>query len=112
MFCSEFLKNSHIQTNKQVCIEFIKAVQPTILFKTVYDKSFINREAKSAINSSLETCLFVENLDVFLKDGTMSKLGNKALIENSYTFITAFIGKIDTEFFNFKTASDEQRRVI
>ena len=85
MFCNEFLNNQvHLEGPSLSTIEFIKVVQPSILFKTVYDKSFINKEAKTAIQNSLKTCVFFENIEVLLKDGTMSKLKNNALIENAF----------------------------
>ena len=113
MFCTEFMKNEIHNTNlSKSTIEFIKVVQPSILFKTVYDKSFINKEAKNAIVNSLNTCLIIENLEVLLKDGTMSKLKNNSLIENSFSYLGTFIEKCKPEIFDYEKSDEHQKSLI
>ena len=113
MFCTEFMKNEiHLTSSSKSTQEFIKVVQPSILFKTVYDKSFINKEAKNAVVNSLVTCLIIENLEVLLKDGTMSKLKNNSLIENSYSYLGTFIEKCKPELFDYDKADDHHKGLI
>jgi len=87
-------------------------VQPSILFKTVYDKSFINKEAKNSILNSFNSCLIYENLEVLLKDGTMSKLKNNALIENSFLYLGTFIDKCGPEMLIYDKAQDSHKSLI
>ena len=53
IFCTEFFKSG--QNSKDV-IPFVEAILPSVLFKTVYDKVFISKEAKNAVTYSLENC--------------------------------------------------------
>jgi hypothetical protein len=71
MFCSEFFKNVEEGQHEKL-IPFVKTVLPSVLFKTVYDKVFISKEAKSAITFALSTCSFNETLMVIL-DGCLQK---------------------------------------
>ena len=78
----------------------------------MYDKSFINKEAKAAILNSLQTFLLFENLDVLLKDGTMSKLKNNALIENAFSYLGTFIENCLPDLFNYESANDQNKKLI
>lgn len=71
---------------------------PSVLFKTVYDKVFISKEAKNAVTYSLSNCNFKETLDVIINDGCLNK-SNKKLMEDSYAFIGIFIKNADPSFF-------------
>ena len=68
------------------------------MFKTTYDKVFIAKEAKNSVTASLNSCKFIETLQVLIEDGCLCKGNNKMLIENSYGFIDAFIKGVDNQF--------------
>jgi hypothetical protein len=62
MFCTELFNNretiSEIKYRYQTT-KFIKAIMPSLLFKTVYDKVFISKEAKSAVTNAIKNCIFI-----------------------------------------------------
>ena len=96
MFCSEFFKNVEEGQHAKL-IPFVETVLPSVLFKTVYDKVFISKEAKSAITFALSTCSFNETLKVIL-DGCLQK-SNIKLQELSYGFIGVFVKNAHPQFF-------------
>ena len=98
MFATEFFKNIEIGKNQEKLVSFVQTVLPSVLFKTVYDKVFISKEAKTAVTHSLTTCHFKETLEVIINDGCLNK-SNKKLMEDSYSFIGVFIKNADSSFF-------------
>ena len=62
MFCTELFNNqetiSEIKYREQTT-KFIKVIMPSLLFKTVYDKVFISKEAKSAVANAIKNCIFI-----------------------------------------------------
>jgi len=65
MFTTEFLGSTG-NKNKEQMIKFIEEVSASILFKTVYDKLFINKEAKTSINHALNHCFYKEFLTILI----------------------------------------------
>jgi hypothetical protein len=99
MFATEFFKNIEKGQNQEKLVSFVETVLPSVLFKTVYDKVFISKEAKNAVTFSLSTCHFKETLGVIINDGCQNKGSNKKLMEDSYVFIGIFIKNAETSFF-------------
>ena len=62
MLCTELFNNqetiSEIKYREQTT-KFIKAIMPSLLFKTVYDKVFISKEAKQAVTYAIKNCIFI-----------------------------------------------------
>lgn len=99
MFATEFFKNIEIGQNTEKLISFVETVLPSVLFKTVYDKVFISKEAKNAVTHSLHTCHFKETLGVIINDGCLNK-SNKKLMEDSYPYIGIFVKNAESSFFD------------
>lgn len=106
MFATEFFKNLNKSKDQDVVISFVETVLPSVLFKTVYDKVFISKEAKSAITFSLESCHSKETLSVLINDGCLCK-ANKKLQELSYEFIGVFVKSSEKTFFEGNTEITE-----
>ena len=62
MFTTEFFGNQQGKKDDEQMINFIEVVAPSILFKTVYDKLFINKEAKTTITNAIEHCFYKQFL--------------------------------------------------
>ena len=75
------IKSPKAQENNENILLYINTVLPIVLFKTVYDKVFIAREAKNTINNCLGDgkCLYREMLVVLIEDGCNNKYNNKKL---------------------------------
>lgn len=75
------IKSPDAEKNNENILDYINTVLPSVLFKTVYDKVFISKEAKNAINNSLGEgkCLYREMLIVLIEDGCNNKYNNKKL---------------------------------
>ena len=58
---------------------------PSVIYKTVYDKVFISKEALSAVKNWLTHCIYPETLNMVIQHGCLCKSNNKKLIELSYT---------------------------
>jgi len=70
MFTTEFLGHENQLSRgvelDETMINFIDVVAPSILQKTVYDKLFIAKEAKSSINNANKHCFYKEFLTILL----------------------------------------------
>lgn len=75
------IKSPNAEQNNEMILAYVNTVLPSVLFKTVYDKVFISREAKSTINNSLKEgkCLYREMINVLIDDGCNNKYNNKKL---------------------------------
>ena len=65
MFTTEFFTNSSTLAEEKyqaTIISFISVAMPSIVFKTVYDKTFIAKEAKSSVTLALKACYYDEML--------------------------------------------------
>lgn len=65
MFCSEFLANKDLLSNEKYrssIIQFLEIVLPALFLRTVYDKMFIAKEAKTAVANCLTNCVTPETL--------------------------------------------------
>ena len=69
------IDSPNAEQNNEMILVYVNTVMPSVLFKTVYDKVFISREAKSTINNSLKEgkCLYREMLVVLIEDGCNNK---------------------------------------
>jgi len=55
MFTTEFFRNEFNNCDTTL-ISFVQKVLPSVMFKTVYDKVFISKEAKNSVTASLKSC--------------------------------------------------------
>ena len=62
---------------------------PSIVFKTVYDKVFIAKEAKTSVVNALDSCIFDDMLTVIIKTGCNGN--NRTLQENGYIYCGLFV---------------------
>lgn len=99
MFCTELFNNKEIISEIKYCeqsTKFIKTIMPSLLFKTVYDKVFISKEAKTAVGHVIKNCIFLQTLESLLNEGCLCKSNNKNLIEQSHTtHLLSFIEILD-----------------
>ena len=99
MFCTEFFTNSESLQNEKyqaTMIIFLKTVLPSIFHRTVYDKVFIAREAKTAVSNCLKNCVIPEVLEITVSDGCYNKLNNKKLQEEAHvSFLKTLIDAAD-----------------
>mmetsp|Transcript_14508 Transcript_14508/g.22516 ORF Transcript_14508/g.22516 Transcript_14508/m.22516 type:complete len:282 (+) Transcript_14508:56-901(+) len=109
MFTTEFLKDKG-ETTTESLVEFIKVVGPSILHKTVYEKAFISKEAKTSMMHAIATAPCSELLAFLLSDGCRCKNNNKSLMENSYTYVGEFFKQVGTSFVEPLASSEESDR--
>lgn len=65
MLTTELFKNRdlmNLQDNQATIVSFVQVLMPSIVHKTVYEKTFIAKEAKTSITNALDTCLFDDML--------------------------------------------------
>lgn len=80
-------------------VPFLDKVLPSILFKTVYDKVFISKEARTAVGNSLESCAaHSEVLRILINDGCRNKKNNKQLTELSYTYLATLLKNVHSSY--------------
>ena len=66
MFTTEFFSNTSTLTEEKyqpAIISFVSITMPSVVFKTVYDKTFIAKEAKTTVAKALEACYYDEMLE-------------------------------------------------
>ena len=87
MFATELFSNKEIMQNEKymgTIVEFVKVVMPSIVHKTVYEKAFIAKEAKTSVSNSLDVCIFDDMLSILIDKGCNGN--TKVLQENGYTY--------------------------
>ena len=73
-------------------LSLVEVTMNSLLTRTTYDKVFIAKEAKKAVNTLMENAPFFEVLEVLNRDGCHNKLNNKGVIEASHTtYLDVFI---------------------
>ena len=99
MFCTEFFNNAEtLQTEKyqESLIKFLEVLLPSIFLRTVYDKVFIAKEAKTAVANCLKNCVIPEALDITVNDGCKNKINNKKLQEEAHvSFLKSIVSGAD-----------------
>lgn len=63
----------------------MNVVLPAVFLRTVYDKMFIAKEAKTAVTNCLTNMVMPETLEITIKEGCQNKLSNKKLQEEAHT---------------------------
>lgn len=108
------VKSPNAEQNNQMILGYIDTVLPSVLFKTVYDKVFISKEAKNTITHSLGEgkCLYKEMLLVLIEEGCNNKNNNKKLQEESYNYISLFVKNVDNQFFAISDKPDDLNTTV
>lgn len=81
----------------------------SILFKTVYEKSFIQKEAQTSIANAMQYCFYDDMIETFIEGGC--KNTNKALQENAYNYCASFVKLSPPNFFNYGD-SETKKQVL
>ena len=96
MLTTELFGNQNAMKDPQfqeTIIRFIEITMPSIIFKTVYEKAFIAKEAQTSVQNALNTCRYDELLNILIEAGCK---GIKIkLQENSYNYCSIFVKNAD-----------------
>lgn len=96
---------------------FVETVLPSVLGKTVYEKTFISKEAKNSVTNAIHSCShFPHLLRILIHSGCKNTKNNRSLSEQAYAFLSEFISKapIDLLFGSVRTdpVNCEQRELV
>ena len=96
--------------NMETIVELVKVIMPSIVFKTVYEKAFIAKEAQTSVKNALETCIFNDMLSILIQTGCNGT--NRTLQENGYTYIGLFVKKAKAEYFGDALNKDKSEHLV
>ena len=72
MLTTELFDNQNAMKDPQsqeAIIRFIEITMPSIVVKTVYEKAFIAREARTSVQNALNMCRYDELLNILIETG-------------------------------------------
>lgn len=90
--------------------DLIRITMPSIVFKTVYEKVFIAKEAKNAVTSALDACTCDVLLNVLLDAGCNSN--SRILQENSYAYCGLFVKNVDSSYLGKALDKDGNHAIV
>jgi len=113
MFTTELFANKEItnaKENTETMIKFVKVTMPSLVFKTVYEKAFIAKEAKASVTNALEWCTFDDMLTILISKGCNGN--NRTLQENGYVYCGLFVKKAKPEYFANALDKDKNEAIV